>query len=548
MAKRAPRSRKASTKPTDNFAKTVKSLFGAQSKPLKEEGELPFGHEKFIEGVPVKAMSAKEVLSATAQDFMGNLNSWWKTGDFGTKKQEDGDQEETKNKDEAKKVLTETVKSGEKTNDILTKVLSEITLLRKITEGSLKFDKKAKGAKYRDMITGRYVTPTISAVTPQSNVSKVSSKQNTSQQQVTGRYVTPTVSAVTPQSNISKVSSKQNTSQQQVAESQPTQDTAGALGAMVPDINFNTGSKAPVPPVAGAAPSMLGRAASFMGGTGGMIAAGFGGLIGGGMFAYDKFQQADEKEGAATDAAKEKLRAGIITPQQYNQEILKAQEEKTITKGEGIGGGVGRFGGAIAGAKMGATFGSFFGPAGTVVGGVAGGALGYMAGGSIGEAAGNIGGRISNFFGGGTESSTNNIETNINKTTAGSFQTVVNGQKVEGIKTKEGDHYINGQRVSPQEYEQIKSDSLRSFNPKANATDVNSALSPTIPLNSGSSITAYSAANKDLASMQNTGSTTVINNNTSTGSNQTPSIVPLKPQVRPEASTLTRYIDSIAVY
>jgi hypothetical protein len=516
MAKRAPRSRKASTKPTDNFAKTVKSLFGAQSKPLKEEGELPFGHEKFIEGVPVKAMSAKEVLSATAQDFMGNLNSWWKTGDFGAKKQEDEDQEETKNKDEAKKVLTETVKSGEKTNDILTKVLSEITLLRKITEGSLKFDKKAKGAKYRDMITGRYVTPTVSAVTPQSNVSKVSSKQNTSQQQV--------------------------------AESQPTQDTPGALGAMVPDININTGSKAPVPPVAGAAPTMLGRAASFMGGTGGMIAAGFGGLIGGGMFAYDKFQQADEKEGAATDAAKEKLRAGIITPQQYNQEILKAQEEKTITKGEGIGGGVGRFGGAIAGAKMGATFGSFFGPAGTVVGGVAGGALGYMAGGSIGEAAGNIGGRISNFFGGGTESSTNNIETNINKTTAGSFQTVINGQKVEGIKTKEGDHYINGQRVSPQEYEQIKSDSLRSFNPKSNATDVNSALSPTIPLNSGSSITAYSAANKDLASMQNTGSTTVINNNTSTGSNQTPSIVPLKPQVRPEASTLTRYIDSIAVY
>jgi hypothetical protein len=254
-------------------------------------------------------------------------------------------------------------------------------------------------------------------------------------------------------------------------------------------------------------------------------------------------------------AAQEQLRAGQISQTEYNNLVQEADKKSAITKGEGIGGGVGRFGGALAGAKLGASFGTFFGPAGTVVGGLAGGALGYMAGGSIGEAVGNIGGRISNLFGSNKNSQTVTVNS------SGNFRTDIgNGQIISG-EYKDGKYYINGTQVSEQEYKTIKESANKAFDKNGLEArektqglshslkdDTSGLIQPAGTSDLGSRINALSRANNELTQgLQPANNTTIINNNNSSGSGQS-GVIALKPGVRPDYSSLTRYLDKVAVY
>lgn len=546
-----------------------KNMLGVQAMPVQHEGQLPEGYEKFIEGVPVKAMSSREVFAQASKDILGNLGTWWKEGladntdeDLKPAKTKDNTEKSAKvakakqekdlaNKKSDKQTLDKLTSLYAEGNGILSKILSEISLLRKVTEGSIKFEKSAKGSKYRDMISGRYINnPTIATPAASGPVkTTVTSKMP---------------EALTPETA--------------AAESSQEKSLVGTAAEMLPDL-ISKKPAAPVPgPVASPAAGggFLSKAARFMGGKGGLVAAGVTGAIGGGMYAYDKFNQASNEKQAEVMAAQEQLKSGEITKEEFNKKVEEADKKSVITKGEGIGGGVGRLGGAVAGAKLGASFGTFFGPAGTVVGGLAGGALGYMAGGSIGEAVGNIGGRISNFFGGSSNSETNNIQTSNNSqsskssmTKMGSFSVSGANGTVEGIYT-DGKYYINGKEVSEKEYREIREKlGVGSSGEKSlvkqmmsgqttkrdlssltgNTTETASSLSPTSASQSGSLISGYSVANRDMAALQNTGSTTVINNNSSGSSAPSqPGIIPLKPQIRPESSTLTRYLDRVATY
>ena len=577
------------TKPADALPGMFKNMLGVQANPIQNQGQLPEGYEKFIEGVPVKAMGTREVFAQAGKDILGNLNTWWKGGLEASdedakplKKPESGPKASAKvakektGKDNTDKLL----KVYNANNDILQKVLSEITLLRKITEGSLKFEKKGRGSVYRDTISGTFVKPQIS--TP-----------------ATGGPV---------KSTAGKVSfDEQKPAEAQAAEAPSTGSTLlGAAAEILPDVlnrKPTVGAPAPKPsPAAGG--GFLSKAAKFMGGKGGLVAAGVTGAIGGGMFAYEKFGQASNEKQAEVMAAQDQLKSGEISQAEYNKKVEEADKKATITKGEGIGGGVGRAGGAIAGAKVGASFGSFFGPAGTVVGGLAGGALGYMAGGSIGEAVGNIGGRISNFFGGNKTDKTENKFT----TKSANFSVSQNGVTTTG-EYRDGKYYVNNKEVSEKEYKEIReklgltkndnllsgkaspSDALEDRKQKAESARQNALqdgaspeeadeiaakmmkhgsvisagqgrgdviisaskpstnLSPAMSSKSGSVMQAYSSANRDMAA-ESTGGTTVINNNSSPAAPQPQQsgILPLKPQIRPEASTLTRYLDRVASY
>jgi hypothetical protein len=560
---------KAKTSAKNQVPGMFKNMLGVQATGTatsEDQLALPPGYEKRIEGVAVKPMSTREVFAAAGKDLLGNLGTWWKEGspteeekDLKTPKKDNTEKsakiaKEKREKDTvAKKADKETLEKlttlYSEGNSILSKMLNEISLLRKITEGSVKFEKTGKGNKaraaYRDTITGKAaaVKPTIT--TPGMAVAGTTAKPLASQ---TGP-IQPAQEAAAPEESGSL--------------------TGKALDVL-PDL---IGKK---PPIAGPAsvPSpaagggFLSKAARFMGGKGGLITAGVAGAIGGGMYAYDKFSQASNEKQAEVMAAQDQLKSGEITKEEFNKKVEEADKKSVITKGEGIGGGAGRFGGAVAGAKLGASFGTFFGPAGTVVGGLAGGALGYMAGGSIGEAVGNIGGRISNFFGGNSNKEENNIQTN-NKsltTKSSSFSVSSPQGNIEGIYTN-GKYYINGQEVSEKEYREVreKYGVSKADNPMVNkmmagkgtslsdltgnASESARNLLPTSASQSGALLSGYSVANRDLAALQNAGGTTVINNNSSgsPGPSQ-PGIIPLKPQIRPEASTLTRYVDRVAAY
>ena len=241
---------------------------------------------------------------------------------------------------------------------------------------------------------------------------------------------------------------------------------------------------------------------------------------------------------------------------------------------------------------------------------LAGGALGYMAGGSIGEAAGNIGGRIKNFFGGNSaQNQTNNIDmsnkpnsTNIQfsemefaKNDPENYKKFVEfkDKKTEEIYKKELESRKLTEKSSPQILETIKdvsqtkakveaiktfqkeieaagagktttsnqttnisgdsvssssnnNSSTSSIMSRASTSNV-ASLTPTASPTTGALLGAYSSANKDLA--DSTGGTTVINNTTSGGGGQQQSgIIPLKPQIRPEYNSMSRYFDRVSVY
>lgn len=583
---------KAKTSAKNQVPGMFKNMLGVQATGTatsEDQLALPPGYEKRIEGVAVKPMSTREVFATAGKDLLGNLGTWWKEGspteeekNLKTPKKDNTEKsakiaKEKREKDTvAKKADKETLEKlttlYSEGNSILSKMLNEISLLRKITEGSVKFEKAGKGNKaraaYRDTITGRYTASGLNTPTVTGKAAAVKPTITTPGMAVAGTTAKPLEAQTGPIQPA-----------QEAAAPEESGSLAGKALDVLPDL---IGKK---PPIAGPAPvpspaaggGFLSKAARFMGGKGGLITAGVAGAIGGGMYAYDKFSQASNEKQAEVMAVQDQLKSGEITKEEFNKKVEEADKKSVITKGEGIGGGVGRFGGAVAGAKLGASFGTFFGPAGTVVGGLAGGALGYMAGGSIGEAVGNIGGRISNFFGGNSNKEENNIQTN-NKsltTKSSSFSVSSPQGNIEGIYTN-GKYYINGQEVSEKEYREVRekygvskaadnplvnkmmsgrgasvsdlTDS-KTTNLTGNTSETASSLSPTSASQSGALISGYSVANRDMAALQNAGGTTVINNNSSgsPGPSQ-PGIIPLKPQIRPEASTLTRYVDRVAAY
>jgi hypothetical protein len=539
--------RKPKTSKSNNIpfiAEILKNVLGTQGAPLTPPGGLPvYDREvlKKLEGLDIKEMSNRDALKGASKDLLDKLGNWWKTGGEVEAKEPEkeskikADTEKAKiNKVAENKNMKDQLLASVKSQNILEGILSEITLLRRITEGSLKFEKGAKGSKYRDLSTGRYVKPSKSSI-----ASKPAEKLQPSATVATPANSKPTVTTTTTTTVTEPITAS-------VAEEK------GIMGGL-PDISISAGSKLPTTAPVPAAGGFMAGAARFMGGAGGLITAGVAGALGGGLHYYEKYNQASNEKQAEVMAATDQLKAGEISKQEFNQKVAEADKKSTITLGEGVGGGVGRFGGAIAGAKLGASFGTFFGPAGTVVGGLAGGALGYMAGGSIGEAAGNIGGRIANLFGGDSNKEVNNIQP-ANKTSAGNFTVQDNGITTSG-EYRDGKYYINSKEVTEKEYQTVREQlGLGKIQEKlSNAKLVGSDngamnLNPAYTSRSGDLISAYSVANRDMAS-EGTAGTTIINNNSTTGSGpQTPSLIPLKPQIRPEDSTLTRYIDRVAFY
>lgn len=607
MAKK-PRSKAASNIPPI-LANAVKNATGVQAAPIERPGQLPDMSTvtNTVTRPEPKPRSNLQVIGTAGKDLMQNLGRWWETGEFREPEEKEEDTEKKKKdtdkldnekkKDNLKDLLAQNLKS----NNVLENILKEISLLRKLTEGSVKFEKSGRGSRYRDTVKGTYISP----------LSKTAAAPTRVQAKTSGTTAAPTRVQAKANENLITKSTTPGFTKSETADlgketEKPAEENQNTLG--LPGIDINVGTKS-AGPVAGKA-GMLSRAAQFMGGKGGLVAAGLAGAVGGGIYAYNKFSEANQTSEGAKAEADKLLAAGEISKEQYRERISEIEKQSTITKGEGIGGGVGRAGGAIAGAKTGAAFGSFFGPAGTVVGGLAGGALGYMAGGSIGEAVGNIGGRISNFFGGNKTDKTENKFT----TKSANFSVSENGVTTTG-EIRDGKYFINNNEVSEKEYQMVReklglsknndilsgkvspgapnnaseerkkaaedarqnaladgaspeeADQIAAkmmkygsvisagqgrgdvYNGKLSRSDKSeSNLSPAIPSKSGSAIQSYSMANKDSAMEQ--AAPTIINNTTSSPApaGQQPSLIPLKPQIRPEASSLTRYFDRVAAY
>ena len=633
-----PKKPKKEQKPklSEVLAGAFKNSLGSQAKPAQVPGELPMSRQQKLEKSAYELGTGVgdvfRVVPAMGREFMSNFGKWWETGTFGDPVEEDTDKpkKDKPEKDSNKEKLKDFVTSNIKTVDVLENILSEITLLRKLTEGSVKFNAKGRGAKYTDTATGKFIKTAAARETFKIPSPKTPTTVTPKEPGAPAPIIaTPTVVTNKPPT----ISPKQEQQQQ----NQPTVEEApsgGGITDMVPDFIKDKvmdkikgkipqsvlskipgmgggaagGGAAAGVPSAGAAATgsttALGTATNFLAGTGGAVLAGAGGVIGGGMFAYDKFKEAGQTKEEEVQAAKIDLAKGVITKDQYQQQVAAANEKSTITKGEGIGGGIGRaagaFGGAKAGAAAGAAIGSVFGGIGAIpgaaIGSVVGGIGGYFGGGKIGEAVGNIGGRITNFFGG--SKNENNTATSIK---SGNFSVTDNGVTTTG-EFRDGKYFINGQEVTEKEYKEIreklgltKNDKLLSGqvspsgaleerkkqaesarqNALADGASPEEAdqisakmlkhgsvisagqgrgdvymppkLSPTESSKSGSVIQSYSSANRDMEMDTKSNSPTIINN-TQAPSQSQPSIMPIKPQVRPEASTLTRYMDRILVY
>ena len=561
----------AKAKPKNNaaLASALKKFLGTKASATGKKGTLPFDEATIDKNY--REPSTLGALGSASKDMLADLKMWWDTGNFGepeqgskNKEKEKQDTERTKKlaatigavkatPKESKQNLKELLAINLQSQNLLDKILNEIVILRKVTEGSLKFEKTGRGSAYRDMVSGKY-TKVKSSIDKDKTRPIASARRSAAI--TAANPASPVLASLATSKNVQFTSSAElkAPAPQEAAES-----SSGFMGSVM-DYLPGLGANKPTPTVAGTAgtvakTSMLSRAANFMGGKGGFIGAGITGAIGGGLYAYDKFNQASNEKQADVMAAQEQLRAGQISQTEYNNLVQEADKKSAITKGEGIGGGVGRFGGALAGAKLGASFGTFFGPAGTVVGGLAGGALGYMAGGSIGEAVGNIGGRISNLFGSNKNSQTVTVNS------SGNFRTDIgNGQIISG-EYKDGKYYINGTQVSEQEYKTIKESANKAFDKNGLEArektqglssslkdDTSGLIQPAGTSDLGSRINALSRANNELMQgLQAANNTTIINNNNSSGSGQS-GVIALKPGVRPDYSSLTRYLDKVAVY
>ena len=297
---------------------------------------------------------------------------------------------------------------------------------------------------------------------------------------------------------------------------------------------------------AGVGGGFMGKAARFMGGKGGVIGAGVLGAIGGGIVAYDRITEAQETEEAAKEQAREDLAAGKITSAQYNKQIQQASDKATISKAAGAGEGLGMFGGAMAGAKAGAVLGTAFGgPIGTVVGGLAGGALGAFGGSKLGSW---LGEKVGGMFTGSKPASSTTKQ-------SGSFSVSENGQTTTG-EMIDGKYYINGQEVTEKDYQAVReklgvakasANAQNLMSGKSNITDMQ-PISKSDALPTGSTLQNMSMQNRELsAQTQPTVINNVTNNNGGGGGSNT-MVAPLKPAVRPDQSTLTRYLDRVMAY
>ena len=490
------------------------------------------------------------VLPAMGADMFGKLGQWWKTGEW-----EDAPEPEApkKEKTEAKKKdksvagkesrdpdsLKKLLASNLSQQSVLEKILSEISLLRKTTESGQKDRKRAP----RDMGNlSRFMNAPISP-----SVSKPQS----------ARTALFDAKGDAMKGEIADIEAKEKEQLQKQALEAQAEGSGPGLTDLIPGMpgKGTTVGKAPVPGGAAAGGGFLGKAARFMGGKGGVIAAGITGAIGGGLYAYDKFTEAKETEEAAKEQAREDLAAGKISSADYNKQVQLAQDKATITKSEGVGGGLGRMGGAMAGAKAGAMIGTAFGgPIGTVAGGLIGGAVGYFGGGKLGEW---LGGKAGEALTGSETAKPSNLSSQ------GSFSVSGSEGKVEGMH-KDGKYYINGQEVSEKDYQAVRekygvgqspaaaslqSGKPLSFDDMLRAGKSSSNIQPVSAAPTGAALQQLSVVNKEMAASP--AAPTIINNNTTTaapGGGQPGGIIPLKPSVRPEASSLTRYLDRVSAY
>ena len=141
----------------NNLPGMFKNMLGVQAKPVNTD-QVPPGYEKIIQGIPVKAMSTTEVLASAGKDLMSSLGTWWKEG-LASDEEDVQPAKKSGKSETAQKLIQQkiekdaTVKKADKQtlgkltdlytegNNILSKILSEISLLRKLTEGSVKFEK-----------------------------------------------------------------------------------------------------------------------------------------------------------------------------------------------------------------------------------------------------------------------------------------------------------------------------------------------------------------------------------------------------------------------
>lgn len=624
-----------------DLKKSMKSFAGQYSSPLKDFEEPTHGLDKdTVEFLRPKSIrqegSAKQfakgmldpiVSSALGgKDMLSNLGKWWKTGQW-------ADDEETKKDDSSKDSgsggLDEETKRLFKTHlpalslsrGLLGDIREELTLIRRLTEGSLKLDKSDKtGSTYRDQLTGRKVSDMneltdggvrrneafenanfmMESITADVNKrldriddldKRISDLKNqfphmkndpeiknqikvlkdfrdseklANQKQLEElervREVQQQMLDSIIKTNKDKESEKRRKSgmlgddltdvaaaQQQEATISAAQGDGGlGLGDILGSGADKAGKAGKAGKAASAAGGFMGKAARFMGGKGGVIGAGVLGAIGGGIVAYDRITEAQETEEAAKQQAREDLAAGKITSAQYNDQVQQASDKATISKASGAGEGLGMFGGAMAGAKAGAVLGTAFGgPIGTVVGGLAGGALGAFGGSKLGSW---LGEKVGGMFTGSKPASSTTKQ-------SGSFSVSENGQTTTG-EMIDGKYYINGQEVTEKDYQAVReklgvakasANAQNLMSGKSNITDMQ-PISKSDALPTGSTLQNMSMQNRELsAQTQPTVINNVTNNNGGGGGSNT-MVAPLKPAVRPDQSTLTRYLDRVMAY
>jgi hypothetical protein len=309
---------------------------------------------------------------------------------------------------------------------------------------------------------------------------------------------------------------------------------------------------------AGTGGTFIGKAARFMGGKGGMIGAGVLGAIGGGIVAYDRISEASNTEAATKEQVQADLAAGKISEQQAQQQLTAASDKATVSKAAGAGEGLGIFGGGLAGAKAGAMIGTAFGgPIGTIAGGLIGGAVGAFGGSKLGSY---LGEKVGGLF----TSSESKDDGKIDGKDRGSFEGNVNGKTISGSWDASTKTYrLNNEPSTKEAVEaarkelglgagsKISSSNLLTAGPagimKNNLSTA--SLSPQGTPQSGNLMQNLSLQNKEMAATP--AAPTVVNNitNNNMGSGgQSSTVIPLKPGVRPESSSLTRYLDRVAVY
>lgn len=159
------------------------------------------------------------------------------------------------------------------------------------------------------------------------------------------------------------------------------------------------GKKGKVPGKAAGKASLGSKALKFLGGKGGLMVGGALAVGAGAYTAYKGFTGAEEEKQQELAAVDQAVQAGEITPEEAEAKKKELDATTTEKKGGAVGEGTGMAAGAIGGAKAGALLGTMIGgPVGTVVGGVAGGALGAFAGSKLGKKVGEFGGKIVSGF------------------------------------------------------------------------------------------------------------------------------------------------------